>query len=103
MSQNGTGGSSSSPNKPLPKNLEQIVESAFRQGESRVNADAEEWLNQLPPEEKRVVEEGIEAILRGGMGLAAERSYNTLVRQRQTNEKDKAARQGQQQQQQQNQ
>ena len=91
MSQNGTSGSSSSPNKQLPKNMAHIVESVFRQGDSKVsNTDAEEWLRQLPTEQQRVVEEGIEAILRGGMGLAVERSFDTLVRQRQTNEKDKA-------------
>lgn len=101
MSQNGAGGcSSSSRNKPLPKNLEELVDSVFRQGKdkgAKVDADAEAWFKQLPPEQQTIVDEGIEAILKGGIGLAAERSFDTLVRQRKANENDKVARKEQQQ------
>ena len=45
-------------------------------------SEAEHWYDDLTPHHKSVIDAGIHAILHGGCVLAAQRSYDTLVRQR---------------------
>lgn len=76
-----------------PKELEELVEQVFQKGTDGQNdASAQEWYASLQPGERITLDQGVEAILRAGLALAAKRSFNTVLRQRMENQRQASAR-----------
>ncbi|KAL3937360.1 MAG: hypothetical protein SGBAC_007527 [Bacillariaceae sp.] len=64
-------------------------ETALKSGDQETDDEASKWYEKLAPEEQKVLDDGMAAICYRGCMIAAKRSYDTLVRQKQETKRAK--------------
>jgi hypothetical protein len=74
---------------PLPKELEELLESSFK---SPPIEEVDKWFEGLSAKDRQLYEDGVEACIKGGLTIAAKRSFDNLVRQKRTKQEENVRR-----------